>query len=162
MNETPTIFLAGTIDDGHSIDWQHELMEACEPYDVEFYNPRRYDFPEHPLKEDVVKQIRWEQEHLDAADYILMVIMPGSKSPITLLEMGLYAHQPNKLFVFCAEDFYRRTNVEETCRKYNLYLDADTSIEHLRDSVGEIAAFHKQKLIDLAKEKKNDVSNIQY
>ena len=36
MNETPTIFLAGTIDDGHSTDWQHELIEACECYDVEF------------------------------------------------------------------------------------------------------------------------------
>ena len=36
MNETPTIFLAGTIDDGHSINWQHELMEAAKLHLAEF------------------------------------------------------------------------------------------------------------------------------
>lgn len=125
-----TIFLAGTIDDGNSTDWQHELMEAAKYLDVEFYNPRRYDFPEHPKKEDVVKQIRWEQEHLDKADYILMVLLPGSKSPISLLELGLYA-QSRKLIVCCDAEFYRYTNVEETCRKYRIPLYNTTDIKRL-------------------------------
>lgn len=132
-----TVFLAGTIDDGHSTDWQHELIEAAEYLDVEFYNPRRYDFPEHPVKEDVVKQIRWEQEHLDKADYILMVLQPDSKSPISLLELGLYA-QSRKLIVCCTDKFYRYTNVEETCRKYKIPLYNTTDIKELVSIIEKI------------------------
>ena len=133
VKERIKIFLAGTIDDGHSNDWQGELLAATKDLqkEVEFYNPRRYDFPEHPKKEDVVKQIRWEQEHLDKADFILMVLLEGSKSPISLLELGLYAHYQNKIAVCCPESFYRYTNVEETCRKYGLYLTNRTDTQHL-------------------------------
>lgn len=144
MKKKITIFLAGTIDDGHSSDWQAEIIKACSDIEeVEFYNPRRYDFPEHPKKEDVVNQIRWEQEYLDKADYIIMNILPGSKSPISLLELGLYA-ESGKIIVHCPESFYRYTNVEETCCKYAIYLNNDTSIQALKESVHEIVCLEKE------------------
>lgn len=144
MKKKITIFLAGTIDDGRSSDWQGEIIKACSDIEeIEFYNPRRYDFPEHPKKEDVVNQIRWEQEHLDKADYILMNLLPGSKSPISLLELGLYAIS-GKMIVHCPESFYRYTNVEETCRKYAIYLNNDTSTQALKESVQKIVCLEKR------------------
>ena len=42
-----------------------------------------------------------------------------SKSPITLLELGLYA-QSNKILVVLGRGFYRSDNVIETCNKYRI------------------------------------------
>ena len=128
------IFLAGTIDDGKSTDWQGEIVKYFEDNhkykDLIIYNPRRYDFPEHPKEEDVRAQIRWEQERLDIADHIVMVFKDGSKSPITLLEMGLYA-KSDKLTVFCSENYWRYWNVSETARKYHFPLYEDTDVKSI-------------------------------
>ena len=64
----------------------------------------------YKTKEDMEKQIKWEQNHLDSADVIAMVLLDDSKSPISLLEMGLYA-KSKKLIVFCTPEFYRYDNV---------------------------------------------------
>ena len=122
------LFLAGTIDNGSSYNWQKDLSEALSGTDIEIYNPRRDDFPEHPKDEDVISQIRWEQDHLDAADFIIMVFQKESKSPITLLELGLYA-QSKKLGVFCDRKYWRFLNVSETCRKYNIPFMTNTDID---------------------------------
>lgn len=124
------IFLAGTIDDGHSTDWQREVVEELKDTDVEIFNPRRYDFPEYPKPEDVIRQIQWEQKHLDEADHIIMVFKDDSKSPITLLELGLYANS-GKLTVYCTDKFYRYWNVQETCKKYNIPLVNNTSTKRI-------------------------------
>ena len=44
-----------------------------------------------------------------------------SRSPISLLEMGLYARS-GKLFVACSPDYYRYDNVRITCRRYGVPL----------------------------------------
>lgn len=113
------IFLAGTIDSGQSTNWQKQIVDAYKDSNIEFYNPRRNNFPVHPSTTIVTNQIRWEQEHLDAADFIIMVFKDDSLSPITLLELGLYA-QSGKLYVFCSPKYWRYLNVSETCRKYNI------------------------------------------
>ena len=69
-------------------------------------------------------QIKWEQDHLDSADIIAMVLLDDSKSPISLLEMGLYA-KSKKLIVFCTPKFYRFDNVRLTCEKYHIPLVQD-------------------------------------
>ena len=53
-----------------------------------------------------------------------MVLLDDSKSPISLLEMGLYA-KSGKLVVFCTPNFYRQDNVRLTCEKYNIELVQD-------------------------------------
>ena len=78
--------------------------------DIEIYNPRREHWNTNPTKEEMEKQIKWEQNHLDAAHIIAMVLLDDSKSPISLLELGLYANT-NKLIVFCTPNFYRWDNV---------------------------------------------------
>lgn len=42
-----------------------------------------------------------------------------SKSPISLLEMGLYA-RTGKLLIVCPEGFWRKGNVDITAEKYGV------------------------------------------
>lgn len=56
----------------------------------------------------------------------------GSKSPITLLELGLFA-KSGKLHVVCTEGFYRYDNVRITCAKYGVPVYAS-----LTEAIGEI------------------------
>ena len=123
-----SVFLAGTIDNGDSLHWQNktiiELMNLG-INDIEIYNPRREHWNPNPSKEEMECQIKWEQEYLDKADFIAMVLLDDSKSPISLLELGLYA-KSNKLIVFCTPDFYRWDNVRLTCEKYNIQLVEST------------------------------------
>jgi hypothetical protein len=118
---TLSVFLAGTIDNGDSSNWQEDLINKCKDLNVTFYNPRRKEWMQNPTSEDMEKQIKWEQEHLDKADLIVMFLLDGSKSPISLLELGLYA-QSKKIFVFCNPAFYRWDNVRLTCDKYHIPL----------------------------------------
>ena len=121
---TKSVFLAGTIDNGDSLNWQDKTIIELTNLginDIEIYNPRREHWNPNPSKEEMEYQIKWEQEYLDKADFIAMVLLDDSKSPISLLELGLYA-QSNKLIVFCTPNFYRWDNVRLTCEKYNIQL----------------------------------------
>ena len=127
--DTKSVFLAGTIDNGDSLNWQDKtIIELINlgVKDLEVYNPRREHWNPNPTKEEMEKQIKWGQNHLDAAHIIAMVLLDDSKSPISLLELGLYANT-NKLIVFCTPKFYRWDNVRLTCEKYNIELVQDTT-----------------------------------
>lgn len=135
---TLSVFLAGTIDNGNSSNWQEELINKCKDLNVTFYNPRRKEWMQTP--EDREKQIKWEQEHLDKADLIVMFLLDGSKSPISLLELGLYA-QSEKIFVFCNPAFYRWDNIRLTCDKYHIPL--------LRANLEDAKLIIESKIADL-------------
>lgn len=118
----PSVFLAGTIDNGDSINWQEEVIKEYEnrwDKQIVFYSPRRSDWNQYPI--NLEHQIKWEQGHLDAADLIVMCLLDNSKSPISLLELGLYA-KSKKMVVFCNPEFYRYYNVKLTCEKYDIPL----------------------------------------
>ena len=44
---------------------------------------------------------------------------PSSKSPITLLELGLFA-KSSKIIVCCPEGFWRKGNVDIVCERYGV------------------------------------------
>ena len=121
-----SVFLAGTIDNGDSLNWQDKVIIELINLGVscEVYNPRREHWNPNATKDELEKQIKWEQDHLDRANMIVMVLLDDSKSPISLLELGLYAKE-NKLIVFCTPNFYRFDNVRMTCKKYNIELVQD-------------------------------------
>ena len=121
-----SVFLAGTIDNGDSLNWQDKVIIELINLGVscEVYNPRLEHWNPNPTKEELEKQIEWEQDHLDSADVIAMVLLDDSKSPISLLELGLYANT-KKLIVFCTPNFYRFDNIRMTCKEYNIELVQD-------------------------------------
>ena len=128
------IFLAGTIDMGNSRDWQMELYDRFSRMDGRdiLFNPRQEHWDaSRPGEMDY--QVRWELDHLEEADMIIMYILGASKSPISLLEMGLHA-KSGKMHVICEKDFYRYDNVRITCEYYGvpLYNDLDNFLESIR------------------------------
>jgi len=131
-----SIFLAGTIDNGDSIDWQKKLIEKFKDTDFKIYNPRCKNWNKNASKKELEYQIKWEQEHLDNADLIIMVLSDNSKSPISLLELGLYATS-KKILVFCTDKFYRFDNVRLTCEKYNIPLFTKTDINYIFNKIIE-------------------------
>lgn len=118
-----TFFLAGTIDMGGSVDWQKETVERIEAIEPasDIYNPRRDDWNSSWVQtsEDpqFYQQVNWELDALDKADIIIMNFLATSKSPITLLELGLYASS-GKLIVCCPDEFWRSGNVNIVCNNY--------------------------------------------
>jgi hypothetical protein len=121
VKKVESIFLAGTIDMGNSEDWQKALAESLKDYDIDVYNPRRPDWDSSWKQtiedENFSHQVNWELSCLEKSDLIVMYLAPGSKSPISLLEMGIFR---DKLLVCCPDGFYRKGNVDITCQRYNV------------------------------------------
>ncbi len=127
------VFLAGTIDMGNSRDWQKDIYERFSEMDGRYilFNPRQENWDaSRPGEMDY--QVRWELDHLEEADIILMYILGTSMSPISLLEMGLHA-KGGKMVVICEEDFYRYDNVRITCEYYDvpLFNNLDTFLSKM-------------------------------
>lgn len=120
-----SIFLAGTIDNGDSIDWQSEFIRSISSYDIDIYNPRRPDW-DSSWKQSIespefYQQVNWELDALEKSDIIVVNILEDSKSPITLMEIGLHINS-KKLLVCCPDNFYRSGNVQIVCDRYNIPL----------------------------------------
>ena len=132
------IFLGGTIDNGASLDWQKALISELNSEDTKkpimIYNPRREDWPDSNDKDEIKKQINWELYHLERADLIVMNILGNSKSPISLMELGLHTRN-NKLLVFCPPTFYRFDNVKITCGWYNVPLFETNDILVIKNQI---------------------------
>jgi len=61
------------------------------------------------------QQVNWELACLEKADLVIMYFGPDSKSPISLLELGLFK---DKIVCYCPEEFYRKGNVDIVGAKY--------------------------------------------
>ncbi len=118
------VFLAGSIEMGGAPDWQRRVEDAfAAEKDILICNPRREDWDnswvqavENP---EFNAQVSWELEAMEAADLIIMYFAAGTRSPVTLLEMGLYARS-GKLIVCCPEGFWRKGNIDIVCRRYGV------------------------------------------
>ena len=118
-----SVFLAGSIEMGKAIDWQTQITTALSNLDVTVLNPRRDDWDsswEQKITNPKFKeQVDWELNALEMADIIAMYFDPKTMSPISLLELGLYA-KTSKLVVCCPEGFWRKGNVDILCEKYDI------------------------------------------
>lgn len=124
-----SIFLAGTIDMGDSIDWQKEVETKLKDYDIVIYNPRRDDWDSN-WKQTIDdpkfnEQVNWELNHIDKATLVIMYLADGSKSPISLLELGYLCKTPHKVIVYCTDKFYRKGNVDIICQHNNIIVTED-------------------------------------
>ncbi len=122
------VFLAGSIEMGVAEDWQARLATALVDVDAVALNPRRDEWDaswRQSIDEPRFReQVEWELDGLDRADVIAMWFVPETRSPITLLELGLHA-RGGKIVVGCPSGFWRRGNLEVVCARYALPLVAD-------------------------------------
>ena len=120
-----SVFLAGSIEMGKAEDWQSKVQEALKDESVMLFNPRRDDWDaswEQNLKnKEFAAQVKWEHDYLEVADVIFLYFDPDTKSPISLMELGLFADKKD-IIVICPDGFYRKGNVEFICKEYGLSL----------------------------------------
>ena len=138
--ERSKIFLGGSIEMGKAIDWQRELIERLRDEPITFLNPRRSDWDSSWTQEitnpQFREQVEWELNGLEVADIIVMVFDPNTMSPISLLELGLYASS-KKMVVICPEGFWRKGNVDIVCEKHNIkqVKDIDELVEYIYEKI---------------------------
>jgi len=133
-----SVFLAGSIEMGKAEKWQDKVVKLLEEDDVIVLNPRRDDWDSSWEQTDgdneFTKQVEWELLAQTYCDLIIMYFDPNTTSPITLLELGLFgATHPQSIVVCCPEGFYRKGNVDVTCRWYGI--KQVNSIEELVNEV---------------------------
>ena len=126
IDDDPTIFLAGSIEMGVAERWQDKVVNALAGYDCLVLNPRRDDFDPTAKQEAsdpyFSTQVNWELDAIEASDIVLFYFDPATKSPITLLELGLVATARSRAIVCCPEGFWRRGNVEIVCKRKGIIL----------------------------------------
>ena len=136
----PSVFLAGSIEMGRAEPWQGQMEQALGDLDAAILNPRRDAWDaswvqtiHNPLFRE---QVEWELAAQERADVIAMYFAPGTQSPITLLELGLFARS-GKLIVCCPDGFWRRGNVQVVCASYRVP-EADSLSELARAVRGRL------------------------
>lgn len=121
----PWVFLAGSIEMGKAVDWQAATEKKLEPYIGTILNPRRADWDsswEQTVKNaQFKKQVNWELDGLENADYILMHFDPNTQAPISFGEFSAH-YQSGKIFVSCPKGWWRRGNVEVMCDRAGIHL----------------------------------------
>ena len=118
-----SVFLAGSIELGNAENWQTFLEEKLSEMDILILNPRRDDWDsswsQSKTNPKFREQVEWELAALEKANLIAMYFEPTTKSPVSLLELGLFARS-GKMVVCCPEGFWRKGNVDIVCETYGI------------------------------------------
>jgi Nucleoside 2-deoxyribosyltransferase like len=122
-NSEKAVFLAGSIENGVAANWQEQAERLLKGTDWTILNPRRDDWDSSWVQSKdnphFRGQVEWELEAQERATAILMYFDPPTKSPISLLELGLFAHT-GKMIVVCPHGFWRKGNVDIVCERYGV------------------------------------------
>jgi hypothetical protein len=118
-----TLFLAGSIEMRTAEHWQKRVVEALKDCKrLTIYNPRRDDWDSSWVQSidnpQFIEQVEWELDNLQRANLAIFYFDPSTKSPITLMELGMMSNpwSPRTLVV-CPKGFWRRSNVEFFCAR---------------------------------------------
>jgi hypothetical protein len=143
--QQPSLVLYGTIESSPTSNWTTQLVSTLSDLAITILNPRRNDW-DSTWREDInfapfKEQVDWEMDHAAIADVIVFYFKPGTLTPVTLLELGMYAGlYAKKCVVCCPEGFYKRGNVEIVC--------ARLGVEFL-ESLEELGRVVRSRLADL-------------
>ena len=134
-----SVFLAGSIEQDKAELWQEKVIQHLEDLEITILNPRRAAWDDSWVQSidnlQFSEQVNWELDALESADFILIYFDKNTKSPISLLELGLFANTDKQLFVCCPKGFWRKGNVDIVCNRYNIptFETLDKMIEAVRN-----------------------------
>ncbi len=119
-----TVFMAGSIEKGVAETWHMKMEKAfADSNSVVLLNPRREDWDDTWREEKsdpkFYAQVKWELQGLESSDLVVVYFDKEAKSPITLLEFGLYARS-GKAVVCCQEGFWKKGNIDIVCEQCNI------------------------------------------
>lgn len=142
------IFLAGSIEMGRAAPWQAELVEAlADAQDLVLLNPRRDDW-DSSWRQSIDdprfrEQVEWELAGLEAADVVVMVLLPDTQAPISLLELGLVVGKKS-MVLYCPEGYWRRGNVDVVLARYA------SGAVHRADTLADLPGLIRRAVAELA------------
>jgi hypothetical protein len=151
--ESTSIFLAGSIEQGTASQWQQEVIAAVEGHPlhgtVTVFNPRRTQWDASWSQTDdnpeFVEQVNWELDQLWRSDITFFFFDPSTKSPITLMELGIVAGSGKRddVIVVCPPGFWRRGNVQILCARNNIQVhdDLDAGLSELMYSIIDLSKY---------------------
>jgi hypothetical protein len=124
QGENFVLFLAGSIEMGAATQWQTEITKRLSHLEhLVILNPRRDDWDSTWVQSidnpQFNEQVTWELDAMDDANLIYFHFDPATKSPITLLELGLHT-QGTPVLVNCGEGYWRKGNVDIVCARYRV------------------------------------------
>lgn len=126
------IFLAGSVQTSGEQPWRDQLINALTNESVTLFDPRTTSYGAGASSDEFKTHVNWELEALEESDLVVMYLDAASQSPISLIELGLYA-QSEKLIVCCADGFWKKGNVEIVCERYGVH-----QVAKLEDLITEI------------------------
>lgn len=106
-----SIFLAGTMS-----EWREELGKYLDQKGYEVFDPT--------CDLEFTQQTTWEFSALAAASRILFYFDKSSMSPVSMMELGLYADS-GKVVVVCHPEFPKAQNVHFICQQFDIPLFDD-------------------------------------
>lgn len=132
------IFLAGSIENGTAEKWQDKVIEDLHnKYHI--MNPRKDNWNSEVEQKfedsEFSQQVNWELNMIDRCDIIMFHFDPSTKSPISLMELGLVIGKEKKeIYVSCPKDFWRKGNVDILCDRYKVpvFDSLDECIKYLK------------------------------
>ena len=124
---------------GAATDWQQAVTEHLADHDGLILNPRRDDWDsswEQSIENPVFReQVEWELDGLENHSNLhYFHFEAGTKSPITLMELGMMAVRDIwPQVVYCPKGFWRKGNVDILCARYGIQVheDKDKALAHL-------------------------------
>lgn len=135
------VFLAGSIEQGSAENWQTRIVDHLKtietPNELEIFNPRRDNWdsswPNDPHFDEFRNQVLWELEHISLSDVVFFWFDPNTKSPISLLELGIVLTSEKHVIIYCPKEFYRYGNVEITASTFGepVFTDPEQAIDRL-------------------------------
>jgi len=147
--ESVSLFEAGSIEMGRAENWQQILENSLRDLNVTILNPRREDWDSswtQSIKNPQFReQVEWELLAQELTDIIGIYFSPGTKSPISLLELGLFA-RTGKLIVCCPKGFWRKGNVDIVCKWHGIKL-VDTFQEFISQIICRIQQLQGKKVL---------------
>ena len=124
-NNLACVFLAGSIEMGAAENWQDKITAMLDGTPWTVLNPRRDDWDSSWVQSignpQFFEQVNWELQGIEVAEHVIVYFDPSTKSPITLMELGLLAgRSPEKAIVICPDGYWRRGNVQVVCDRYRM------------------------------------------
>jgi hypothetical protein len=118
-----TVFTAGSIEMGAAVNWQPLMATRLNHLPITVCNPRKgywdQSITQQAKDEFFRQQVVWELDALEQADVICFFFDTETKSPVSLLELGLWAAS-DKVVVCCGDAYWKSGNVHLTCERYGV------------------------------------------
>lgn len=113
------------------------------------FDPRRDEWDANAGEELIRNQIDWELNAQEISDLIVFYFDSNTKSPITLLELGLALGQGKSVLVYCLPSYWRYENVRTTLEYFEkldcLMRNEEELISRIKDKVTSKPSYRGMK-----------------